>query len=752
MNRNINKLSIEFLTNIPNKKEIVFTRKLLYHPDLKSLAENQLSQYPYLVTNQMYKISALRTMRYVDRVAFFFNETKMLGNKDAFLLDFIDETDTLAINECVRNNVLAMLEALFSTKYPHTNDVKNSFDILKNAPAELPGNPNVIQYSYLKDGKTYTFRSLIWLNDLLNHPNYKTLMKNYVDLDKMVTKKKNTYISTETRIIDEKIKNTGALASGAMDALKKVNKPTQQIIGLVLVATVLKHLCEATVISSYSKFMGVVSLDILTIVKDWITEENLEKSMDQRLNKHLFDGVEEAFGDANNSADPPKILKLKTYKKVQSLFRDFLFDEQTKESTANLTINDRKIQPAIKEEIYNALKQTLFDKSFDSILQEYNVFQSLYETSLKDSNLNAYANKYPEYRQFIMTLQSLTEPRMSSSNGELQKLLNCETKDTAIELYSLLNQVSGYYFKGEKTLGSDPEVTKRIMEKINVGITNVAVRNENEPRLKIHVLGDFFGGELNDDKMKVLKCKIEGERLGDQLLALTSNINVPHPWDMNKQPAFLDVDTMKSSESAPGDNSNKNKAVKQAVGIQEPPRKQGNNLPVVSINDINAWFLNEIKQDKNKTYLEKMDKLFAEKNVSGDLLSIDNLVESIQKKNPELYGRLADMAKQQYAYSSELRKKLNALMLKYNGQVKLLQDDIAEQKKKLADGKTLEKMGTDLIMYQIYETVAEFLFETEKKKEGAMMSAGSRRVMKSLSKKRRASIKKHPYKYTRRYR
>lgn len=749
MNRNINKLSIEFLTNIPNKKEIVFTRKLLYHPDLKSLAENQLSQYPYLVTNQMYKISALRSMRYVDRVAFFFNETKMLGNKDAFLLDFIDETDTPAINECVRNNVLAMLEALFPTKYPHTNDVKNSFDILKNAPAELPGNPNVIQYSYLKDGKTYTFRSLIWLNDLLNHPNYKTLMKNYIDLDKMVTKKKNTYMSTETRIIDEKIKNTGALAGSATDALKKVNKPTQQIIGLVLVATVLKHLCEATVISSYSQFMEIVMLDILKILPNWITEENLKKSMDQKLNKHLFDAVEEAFDDAGISADPPKILKLKTYKKVQSLFRDFLFDEQTKESTANLTINSQNVTDDIKKRIYDTLRQSLFDKSFDSILQEYNVFQSLYETSLKDSNLNAYANKYPEYRQFIMTLQSLTEPRMSSSNGELQKLLNCETKDTAIELYSLLNQVSGYYFKGEKTLGSDSEVTKRIMEKINVGMTNVAVRNENEPRLKIHVLGDFFGGELNDDKMKVLKCKIEGERLGDQLLALTSNIHVPHPWDMNKQPAFLDVDTMKSSESASGDNSNKNKAVKNVtVAVQE----QGRALPGVSINDINAWFLNEIKKDKNKTYVEKMDKLFTEKNVFGDFLSVDNLVESIQKKNTELYGRLADMAKQQYAYSSELRKKLNALMLKYNGQVKLLQDDIAEQKKKLADGKTLEKMGTDLIMYQIYEIVAEFLFDVEKKKEGVMMSAGSGKGMKSRSKKRRGPIKKYPYKYTRRYR
>ena len=91
-------------------------------------------------------------------------------------------------------------------------------------------------------------------------------------------------------------------------------------------------------------------------------------------------------------------------------------------------------------------------------------------------------------------------------------------------------------------------------------------------------------------------------------------------------------------------------------------------------------------------------------------------------------------------------------MLKYNGQVKLLQDDIAEQKKKLADGKTLEKMGTDLIMYQIYEIVAEFLFDVEKKKEGVMMSAGSGKGMKSRSKKRRGPIKKYPYKYTRRYR
>ena len=749
MNRNINKLSIRFLTNIPNKKEIVFTRKLLYHPDLKSLEENQLSEYPYLVTNQMYKISTLRSMRYIDRVAFFFNETKMLGNKDAFMVDFIDEANIPAINECVRNNILAMLEALFPTKYPHTNDVKNSFDILKNSPTELPGNPNVIQYSYLKEGKTYTFRSLIWLNDLLNHPSYKTLMKNYAELDKMVTLKKNTYASTESRVIDEKIKNVGGFTSRAMDALKKVNKPTQQIIGLVLVATVLKHLCEATVISSYSQFIDIVMLDILTIVPNWITEENLKKAMNQKISIQLFERVEDAFGDANISTDPPKILKLKTYKKAQEIFRDFLFDEQTKEPTPTLTINDRTIRGDIKDSIYDTFKTTLFDKSFDSILQEYNAFQSLYETSLKDSNLNAYANKYPEYRQFIMTLQSLTEPRMSSSNGELQKLLNCETKDTAIELYSLLKHVSGYYFKGEKTLGSDPEVTEKIMEKINVGMTTVAVRNEGEPRFVIYVLGEFFGGELNDDKMKVLKCKIEGERLGDQLLALTSKTNVPHPWDMNKNPAFLDVDTMKSSESVSSDSGKENKSVKN---VTVEVREQGRALPAVSINDINAWFLNEIKKDKNKTYVEKMDKLFTEKNVSGDVLSIDNLVDSIQKKNPELYARLADLVNQQYAYSSEVRKKLNALMLKYNGQVKLLQDDIAEQKKKLADSKTLEKMGADLIMYQIYEIVAEFLFEVEKKKEGVTMSAGSGKGMKSRSKKRRVSIKKHSYKYTRRYR
>ena len=751
MNRNINKLSIRFLTNIPNKKEIVFTRKLLYHPDLKSLDENQLSEYPYLVTNQMYKISTLRSMRYADRVMFFFNETKMLGNKDAFMVDLIDETNIPAINECVRNNVLAMLEALFPTKYPHTNDVKNSFDILKNAPAELPGNPNVIQYSYLKDGKTYTFRSLIWLNDLLNHPNYKALMKNYEDLNKMVTAKKNTYISTETRVIDEKIKNTEALLDNALATLKDVKIPlTNKLILLMTIIVILKRLCEADDILSYSKLIETVIPVICGFGGNRkIEETKLKAIMGGQNFKGLFQKFENEFDatlEANESADPPKILKLKAYKKAQENFRNFLARDD------NLTSNIRTNDADIKGKITTIFQKTLDDKSFDSILQEYNVFQSLYETSLKDRNLNAYANKYPEYRQFIMTLQSLTEPRMSSSNGELQKLLNCETKDTAIDLYSMLKQVSGYYFRGEKTLGSDPEVTKRIMEKINVGMTNVAVRNEGEPRFVIYVLGEFFGGELNDDKMKGLKCKIEGERLGDQFLTLTSNVIIPHPWDMNKQPAFLDIDTMKSSESVSSDSVNEKKAAKNVtVAVQE----QGRALSGVSINDINAWFLNEIKKDKNKTYLEKMDKLFAEKNVSGEIMSIDNLVDFIQKKNPELYGRLIDLVKQQYAYSSDLRRKLNALMVTYNGKVKVLQDDIAEQKKKFADSKTLDKLGADLVMYQIYEIVAEFLFEAEKKKEGVTMSVGGGylgKAKKPLSKKRRGPIKKSIYKYTRRYR
>jgi hypothetical protein len=738
MNRNINKLAIRFLTNIPKKEEIVFTRKLLFHPDLKSLAEGGLSEHPYLVTNQMYKISALRSMPYVDRVVFFFNETKMLANSDAFLSDFIDETDKNAIRECVRNNVLAMLESLFPTKYPHTNDVKNSFDILKNVPAELPGNPNRIQYSYLKDGRTYTFRSLIWLNDVLNHPNYQMLIKNYINLDKMVMLKQNTYMSTESKIIDEKIKTAGDLANRALAVLNKVKKPTQQIIGLVVIAMVLKHICETSVISSYSQFMDVLFSDI----PNWITEEKLKKTMDQKKNKQMFERVEEAIGVALGGSEPPKILKLKIYKKIQGIFRGFLFEDPSKQPTANLILDDRTVASDKKDDIYDTLRESLFEKSFDSILQEYNVFQSLYETSLKDSNLNAYANKYSEFRQFIMTLQSLSEPRMSSSNGDLQKLINCETKDAAIELYSMLKQLSGYYFQGVKTI--DPE----IIDKINVGITTLAIRNENEPRMLIYVLGNFLGGELNDEKMKTLKCKIEGERLGHQFLELASKNTVPHPWNVNTSPAFLDIDTMKSSESNAVGRKTPNIV---AVGIQEPMPKSDTAVPAKSIHDVNAWFLNEIKKDKYKSYLERMEKLFSEKNISGEIVSIDNLLQSIQKKNSEFYNLLADAAKQQYVYSETLRKKVYARLLQYSSQVKLLQDDIVEQKKKLADSKTLEKKVADLVMYQIYEIVAEFLFDVEKKKQG-VMTAGSKRVVKSLSKKRYTKIKKSNYNFTRRRR
>jgi hypothetical protein len=719
MNRNVNKLSIRFLTNIPNKKEIVFTRKLLYHPDLKSLSERSLSQYPYLVTNQMYKVSVLRSMRYADRVSFFFSETKMLENTDAFLSDMIDETDIEAINTCVRNNVLAMLESLFPTKYPRSNDVKNSFDVLNHLPDELPGNPTQIEYSYLKDGKPYTFRSLIWLNDILNHPKYNALLKSYVELDKMVTAKKTTYLSRETRVIDEKINDIQNAIRSAKEALTKEKvRKTKQILVLIIIISVIDYIIFTSNSNfEYDEFMDSVKENVMALLPN----QNFDEAF-LEIEK-LLESIQDTF---DSIADlPPKILKMKIYKDVQSIFRKYLFDESTKQPTKKLIIKDQRTDDLLKKKIYHTLQNVLFDTSLDALLQEFNEFQSLYEISLKNPKLGSYANKYPVYRQFVMTLQSLVEPRMSSSNGELQKLLNCETKDTALELYSFLQNITGYYFKGEREL--DPDVRK----KSAVGITSIAVRAEDDPRLEIYVLGDFLGGELNDDKMKTIKCKIEGERLGDEFLDLMSKKTVPHPWNVNTYPMFLDVDTLKSSESSADVVTTKKEVALGPVQGPGPER----NLPGVSINDINAWFFNEIRKEKNKPYLEKLEKLFTEKNVTGEVLSIDTLVNWIQKKNTELYGRLADATKQQYAYSSELRKKLNALMLKYNSQVKLLQDDISEQKRKLNDASKLDKLTSDLVVYKIYEVISEFLFEIEKKKEGLLMSAGSPVFRKKKSRK-----------------
>jgi hypothetical protein len=63
------------------------------------------------------------------------------------------------------------------------NDIQTSYEIIqeKSKLRRMVLNPIITKYySYVKlGGETYTFKKLIWMNDILNHPKYQRLISEY---------------------------------------------------------------------------------------------------------------------------------------------------------------------------------------------------------------------------------------------------------------------------------------------------------------------------------------------------------------------------------------------------------------------------------------------------------------------------------------------------------------------------------------------------------------------------------------------
>ena len=174
MSLNIQKLKITLNTNLPNNKTIEFTKDVLYHPDYNAF-EN-IEKYPYISTKQLYPESYLSKLKYDEIVNIFFNKE----NFERMLLENKTSDNITDVNFISKQNIMLMLKLLFSTKYFIVNNIHQSLDIItqKDSEKSLFYNPFNTKFSYIKlNGNLYTITKTVWLNDIVNHPKYNTLMK-----------------------------------------------------------------------------------------------------------------------------------------------------------------------------------------------------------------------------------------------------------------------------------------------------------------------------------------------------------------------------------------------------------------------------------------------------------------------------------------------------------------------------------------------------------------------------------------------
>ena len=220
VNVNVQSIQIMLKSNIPGQKDLIpFTKAVLYHPDLSDT--DGLNEYPFISSNVKIPYDKLRNNNYSDIVRFFFD-------KPVFQMKCAKELDNTTkspnekeIQEILESNIEYMLKLLFPTVIPVTKNVTKSFEsnikddgtslfkMTRESAFELTNN---YTFSFIKvGGKEYTVNRIVWLNDVINNPEYSKLFEEFsafqlwsiATLKKLLVVKKQLYVKMVDTCRDE---------------------------------------------------------------------------------------------------------------------------------------------------------------------------------------------------------------------------------------------------------------------------------------------------------------------------------------------------------------------------------------------------------------------------------------------------------------------------------------------------------------------------------------------------------------------
>lgn len=190
----ISPIQIYIQSNIPDKKPWLLKRSDFITNFVRPSSAEPLkdySEFPYFTNEVEYPTKSLYKMEPYEIFDFFFSRSYF-----EYKLNYIifrkgrgtippNEPGAKRRAEYNRKNIMTMLQLLFTTVYPRTNNISNSIDEFIRKQTN-PLNLNRILakplYTYMKiDGREYTLLKLVWLNDLFNHPKYNKMADEYIN-------------------------------------------------------------------------------------------------------------------------------------------------------------------------------------------------------------------------------------------------------------------------------------------------------------------------------------------------------------------------------------------------------------------------------------------------------------------------------------------------------------------------------------------------------------------------------------------
>ena len=396
-------------------------------------------------------------------------------------------------------NIKKMLEIFFPTYFPVEQNVKNTFEeLIEEQPTQSTQSftiislfsfvpetltsvfePNQKKYSYVTvNGKHYTVLGVTWINDIINHPFYKKMMKSLLDLQKTIKK-----MVVE---IDAKIKPEMVLFETTLSKLKR---------NVFLLTESEKN-------------------DAISEIREQI---RLDKRYGRKSSSNYSKMIQYITNIYNNQTNTNIVL--------DNLGDLFIISKRNNDLPNDLYIHFKPIfKIAGKIRILNWMKEYLENPSgFVSQMKESNE-KSEFKTKMKE--LENEFNKYKDYKKESETLYDLIISK-ESCNPDLQSIItNFYQQSDMKTLFDLAQYIHlKYIIKDLKPLKFVFE--NKIFE---VGVLNTnpdknedddddeenakkESKTKNEPNYEIYIQLDLFNGIIDDSTVSGIKCPYKNDQL-----------------------------------------------------------------------------------------------------------------------------------------------------------------------------------------------------------------------------------------------
>lgn len=566
----------------PEKKMIKLESKLLYHPKLTEKAG--LNDVPFIISSMKYPIRYLRGILQDDAdtnlfdynkvVRFFFNRAFFQKQMDLFSKEVAakpkpsdDEKANQEKKEILNFNVKYMLQLLFPTKFPTSNNFSFSFDEYIEQTSVPTSYTVPIDYSYLKmNDKVYTIIKVTVLNDVVNNPLYREIINLYNDF---------TFKSEQaSKLNEEEIKKLKDLIQNKMDNVNKNDSDYYNLKNIFKNFTIsnklFKDLLGGKVVEK--KVPQLTELEIRTIkealdggnetdpekIKNLIDEVTIKKEFikikkEQEMNNYDVKTGSSALTirtSLESAYDNYEII----YNNIEEIYG--LMEKNKNQVLPSFANDMQKITELLEgikksigiiSKVESVTNESTITKVVDKLLEEFTKLKELININktIQTNKINldsesaatkeALAKKNPIFAKFVDKIKEIITNH-KTNNEPLLKMMKdfySSKKDTETQVFKdlnthiiteLLNNESRVFF--EKKANRD---------KIQTGIHYINMTEDSKPQYEIYVAVDLFEGEVNDANVKT--CNYRAYYLGQEFENMVDRFD--YKYDIHLHRLFI---------------------------------------------------------------------------------------------------------------------------------------------------------------------------------------------------------------------